>query len=100
MRWELMILGEPFVIPLNLFAQGQTQGSAPRAHQQAITNGPFNNTYEADAVSLEVAMGGLQEKMSRTKGILSGSNTRTIQQLYIIYQFRSTLQNYLSDLTQ
>jgi hypothetical protein len=43
-------------------ARGQTQGSTPRAHQQALTIGPFGNTYEADAVSPEVAMGGLQDK--------------------------------------
>jgi hypothetical protein len=45
-----------------LLAQGQTQGSAPRAHQQALTTGPFGNTCEADAVSPEVAMGGLQDR--------------------------------------
>jgi hypothetical protein len=46
----------------HLLAQGQTQGSAPRAHQQALTNGPFGYTCEADAVSAEVAMGGLQDR--------------------------------------
>jgi uncharacterized protein YjcR len=51
-----------------MLAQGQTQGSAPRAHQQALTTGPFNYTCEADAVSPEATMGGLQEKMSTTKG--------------------------------
>jgi hypothetical protein len=45
-----------------LLARGQTQGSTPRAHQQALTIGPFGNTYEADVVSPEVAMGGLQDK--------------------------------------
>jgi hypothetical protein len=42
-----------------LLAQGQTQGSTPRAHQQALTIGPFRNTYEADAVSPEAVMRGL-----------------------------------------
>jgi hypothetical protein len=45
-----------------LLAQGQTQGSAPRAHQQALTTGPFGNTCEADAVSPEAVMRGLQDK--------------------------------------
>jgi hypothetical protein len=45
-----------------MLAQGQTQGSAPRAHQQALTTGPFGYTCEADAVSPEAAMGGLQDK--------------------------------------
>jgi hypothetical protein len=47
---------------LFLLAQGQTQGSAPRVHQQALTTGPFRNTCEADAVSPEVAMRGLQDR--------------------------------------
>jgi hypothetical protein len=46
----------------HLLAQGQTQGSAPRAHQQALTTGPFGNTCEADAVSPEAVMGGLQDR--------------------------------------
>ena len=45
-----------------LLAQGQTQSSTPRAHQQALTTGPFGNTYEADAVSPEAVMGGLQDR--------------------------------------
>jgi hypothetical protein len=45
-----------------LLAQGQTQGSAPRVHQQALTTGPFGNTCEADAVLPEATMGGLQDK--------------------------------------
>jgi hypothetical protein len=45
-----------------LLAQGQTQGSAPRAHQQALTTGPFSYTYEANAVSPKAPMGGLQDK--------------------------------------
>jgi hypothetical protein len=42
-----------------LLAQGKTQGSTPRVHQQALTTGSFDSTYEADAISLEVAMRGL-----------------------------------------
>jgi hypothetical protein len=34
----------------------------PRAHQQALAIGPFGNTYEADAVSPEEAMRGLQDR--------------------------------------
>jgi len=45
----------------HLLAQGKTQGSSPRAHQQALATSPFGNTYEADAVSLEAAMRGLQD---------------------------------------
>jgi hypothetical protein len=57
-----------------MLAQGQTQGSTSRVHQQALNNGPFNNTCEADIVSLEVAMGGCRTQMSKTKG-----NTKWIQ---------------------
>jgi hypothetical protein len=42
-----------------MLAQGQTQGSASRVHQQALATGPFNNTCEADAVSPEATMWGL-----------------------------------------
>jgi hypothetical protein len=34
----------------------------PRAHQQALATGPFRNAYEADAVSPEATMRGLQER--------------------------------------
>jgi hypothetical protein len=44
------------------FGTGKTQGLAPRVHQQALTTGPFENTCEEDAVSLEAVMGGLQER--------------------------------------
>jgi hypothetical protein len=43
-------------------AQGQTQGSTPRVHQQALATGPFGNTCEADAVSPEATMRGLQDR--------------------------------------
>jgi len=45
-----------------VLAQGKTQGSAPRPHQQALTIGPFKNTCEEDATSPKVAMRGLQDK--------------------------------------
>jgi hypothetical protein len=51
-----------FLYAMLVLAQGQTQGSAPRVHQQALTTGPFGNTCEADAVSPEAAMGGLQDR--------------------------------------
>jgi hypothetical protein len=34
----------------------------PRVHQQALATGPFGNTCEADAVSPEAAMRGLQDR--------------------------------------
>jgi hypothetical protein len=40
------------------------------------------------------------QRCLQPKGISSGSNTRTIQHLYITYQLRSTPHNYLSGLTQ
>jgi hypothetical protein len=43
-------------------AQGQNQGSTPRAHQQALTTSPFGNTCEADAISPKAVMRGLQDK--------------------------------------
>jgi hypothetical protein len=83
-----------------LLAQGKTQGLAPRAHQQALTTGPFDNTYEEDAVSPEAVMRGLQDKRClQPKGRSSGSNKRTTQHSYITYQLRSILHIYLSNLT-
>jgi hypothetical protein len=46
-------------IEKGLLAQGKTEGLAPRAHQQALTIGPFGNTCEVDAVSPEEVMRGL-----------------------------------------
>jgi hypothetical protein len=83
-----------------LLAQGKTQGSTPRAHQQALTTGPFGNTYKVNAVSPEVAMGGCGTQMYTTKGIQSGFNTRTTQHLDVSYQLSPTSHIYLSDLTQ
>jgi hypothetical protein len=50
-----------------VLAQGQTQGSTPRAHQQALTTVPFENTCEVDAVSPEVAIGGCRTQVSTTR---------------------------------
>ena len=40
---------------------GVDLGFNPRAHQQALATGPFDNTCEADAVSPEAVMRGLQD---------------------------------------
>ena len=45
-----------------MFSQGQTQGSSPRVHQQALTTGPFGNTYKEDVVSPKETMWGLQDR--------------------------------------
>jgi hypothetical protein len=70
-----------------VLAQGQTQGSAPRAHQQALTTGTFSNTYEAYAVSPEVAMGGLQNRDVYNQGdikwIQYKINTKIIYHLLV-----------------
>ena len=69
---------EPFV------GTGADPGfNATTMHQQALTTGPFGNTCEVDAISPEVAMGGCKTHMSTTKGIQSGSDTRTTQHLDI-----------------
>jgi hypothetical protein len=54
--------------PHPLLSQGRTQGSTLRAHQQALPIGPFGNTCEADAVSPEAAMRGLQERYVYNQG--------------------------------
>jgi hypothetical protein len=60
-----------------MLAQGQTQGSTPRVHQQALTIGPFGKTCETDAVSPKVAMGGCRTQVSTTRG-----NAKWIQSNY------------------
>jgi hypothetical protein len=45
-----------------VLAQGQTQGSAPRVHQQALDTSPFGSTCEENAVSPEATMRGLRDK--------------------------------------
>ena len=47
---------------------GEDPRFTPRAHQQSLTTGPFENTYEGDAVSPEVAMGGLQDRYVYSQG--------------------------------
>ena len=62
-----------------LLAQGQTHGSILIVHQQALTTGPFRNTCEADAVSLEVEIGGCRTQVSTTRGNanwVQGNNTQ------------------------
>jgi hypothetical protein len=46
---------------VDMLAQRQTQGSAPRVHQQALTTSPFNNTCKEDVVSPKEFMRGLQD---------------------------------------
>jgi hypothetical protein len=62
-----------------MLEKGQTQGSVLTTHQQSLTTGPFGNTCKADAVSLEVAVGGFRTHVSTTRGnakwIQSNSNT-------------------------
>jgi hypothetical protein len=55
-----------------LLAQGQTQGSTLIVHQQTLTIGPFGNTWEADEVSPEVAIGGCRTQVSTTRGNAKG----------------------------
>ena len=66
---------------------GVDPGFTPRAHQQALSIDPFDNTCEADVVSPEAAKrGGCKTEMSTTKGISSGTNTTIMQHSYISYQ--------------
>jgi hypothetical protein len=48
--------------PCIAIGTGEDQGSPPRAHQQAQTTSPFDNTCEADSVSLEAVIRGLQDR--------------------------------------
>jgi hypothetical protein len=57
---------EPFV------GTGADLGFTPRAYQQTLAIGPFGNTYEADAVSPEAAMRGLQERDVYNQGNIKG----------------------------
>jgi len=52
----------------HLLAQGQTQGSTLTMHQQALTTGPFGNTYGENVVSPEVEIGGCRTHVSTTRG--------------------------------
>jgi hypothetical protein len=45
-----------------IIGTGEDPRFTPRVHQQALATRPFNNTYEADEVSPEEAMRGLQDK--------------------------------------
>jgi hypothetical protein len=66
-----------------VLAQGQTQGSTLTMHQQALTTGPFGNTYGEDAISLEVAIGGCRTHVSTTRGNASGFKRTTHKDLVI-----------------
>jgi hypothetical protein len=57
-----------------------------RAHQKALTTGPFGNTSEADAVSPEVEIGGCRTQVSTTKRNEKGiENNNTHQSSYSLY---------------
>jgi hypothetical protein len=68
-----------------MLAQGHTQGSTPRVHQQALATGPFDNTCEADAVSPKAAMRGLHDRdvynQGNIKWIEYNNNTTCIYHL-------------------
>jgi hypothetical protein len=84
-----------------MLAQGQTQGSAPRAHQQALTTGPFGNTCEADAVSPEAVMRGLQDRDVYNQGEYQVDLIQEQHNIHIsLISLGSTLHIYLSDLKQ
>jgi hypothetical protein len=63
---------EPFV------GIGANLGFTPRAYQQALATGPFGKNCEADVVSPEAVMRGLQDRdvynQGNIKGILYNSN--------------------------
>jgi len=60
----------------SLLAQGKTQGSTLRVHQQTLTIVPFGNTCEADEVSPEVAIGGVAGNMClQPEGVQDDSRT-------------------------
>ena len=65
----------------HLLAQGKTHGSTLIAHQLNLTIAPFRNTYEADAVSPEVAIGSCKTQVSTTRGnikqIQGNNNTQS-----------------------
>ena len=42
--------------------------NAQERTNKALTTGPFGNTWEADAVSLKVAIGGCRTQVSSTRG--------------------------------
>jgi hypothetical protein len=104
LRWEptghylmkiIVLETEPFV------GTGADPRFTPRAHQQALTTVPFDNTCEEDVVSPKAAMRVCGIEMSPTKGISSGSNTTTRKHSYIPHQdgsISSCLHSQLADL--
>jgi hypothetical protein len=47
---------------------GRPRVQCSRAHQQALTIGPFGNTCKEDAVSPKVAIGGCRTHVTTTRG--------------------------------
>jgi hypothetical protein len=70
-------------------------------HQQALTTGPFGYTCEADVVSPEAIMGGLQDKDVYNQG--NDQVDPTLEQynmhisLIILYLFHTSYQIYHSN---
>jgi hypothetical protein len=87
-----------FSLVLCFVGTGADPRFTPRAHQQSLATGPFDNTCEADAVSPEASMRGCRTKMSTTRGISSGSFTMTVYHASIIQLSRSILHNFIFDL--
>jgi hypothetical protein len=82
-----------------LLAQGKTHDSALIVNQQALTTGPFGKTYEADAVSPKVAIGGCRTHVSTTMGNASGIKETTHRYLIILSKHKPNFHSYMSDLT-
>jgi hypothetical protein len=71
-----------------LLAQGKTQGSMlQQCTNKTLTTVPFGNTCEADAVSLEVAIGGCRTQVSTTRENSSRFKETTNKDIVIIYLF-------------
>ena len=68
-------------------------------HQQALTTGPFNNIYEADAVSPKVAIGGCRTQVSTTRGNASGIKAVTHGDRIILSNHKPNSHSYISYLT-
>jgi hypothetical protein len=83
----------------HLLAQGKTQGLSLIVHQQALITIPFRNTYEADEVSPEVAIGGCRTQVSTTRGNASGIRETTHGDQIILSKNKPTSHSYISYLT-
>jgi hypothetical protein len=69
---------------------------SPRAHQQAITTSPSNNTYEADAFSPKVDMGGLQDRYVYNEGNIKWILTQYIAVYLAVITLICTIHAYLA----